>query len=43
MIVYKNKFVYKFVELSDLIHESSNLFVWSNFILQITKHIFCDT
>lgn len=33
MIVYKNKFVYKFVELSDLIHESSNLFVWSNFIL----------
>lgn len=25
MIVYKNKFVYKFVELSGLIHESSNL------------------
>lgn len=40
MIVYKNKFAHKFIELSDLVHESSNFFVWSNFILQILQSIY---
>lgn len=39
-IVYKNKFAHKFIELSDLVHESSNFFVWSNFILQILQSIY---